>query len=448
MGDLETSPPVIRNLHRLAVGLALLLPWFLLHVRAAAEIDVDLVGACFLMYCAVERRWEWLRQDWVPVGLAWWAWLVACTVLNLSSSGADGGALVQAAAVVRFLVFVAALERWVLPASRDRRWLLASLGAATLYVAAQTLLQFATGYNLYGDPRSGDGELTGPFDKPRDAPTFVRMLFPVLLPPVGALLARPGVRPALGGAALVVGSVVVMVLIGQRMPVLLTALGLLVSGLLLPRLRASVAVAVLAGGALIAASAVVSPPAFYRLVTKFSRQMGDFADSHYGFIAERAVAIAEQHPWIGRGYGGFSTGCPQPRYFQDWHWPAAVAHGDGGGAAQCVMHPHSHYLQAVTDAGLPGLALFTALVAVWLYRLGQGLLRNPDPLRVGLFVAALIQEWPVASTSPLISFPIGGWFFLLLGFGLAEARHAASGGAARSSHPKLVPDGLHDPLHR
>ncbi len=439
---------MIRNLHRLALGLVLLLPWLLMHTRAAAEIGVDLIGVGFLVHCAVARRWEWLRQDWVPVGLAWWGWLVVCTLLNLSSAGADGMALVQAVAVLRFLVFVAALERWVLAAPPARGWLLSSLTVAAVYVAAQTLLQFATGHNLYGDPRSADGELTGPFPKPRDAPTFVRMLFPVLLPPVGALLDRPGLRPALGGAALLVGSVVVMVLIGQRMPVLLTVFGLLVSGLLLPRLRASVAVAVVAGGALIAASAVVSPPAFYRLVTKFSRQMEDFADSHYGFIAERAVAIAEQHPWIGRGYGGFSTGCPQQRYFQDWHWPGAIAHGDGGGSALCVTHPHNHYLQAVTDAGLPGLALFTALVAVWLYRLGRGLLRNPDPLRVGLFVAALIQEWPVASTSPLISFPIGGWFFLLLGFGLAEARSAAADQPVRSSRPQLVPNRLHNPLHR
>ncbi len=439
---------MIRNLHRLALGSALLLPWFLLHVRAAAEIGVDLVGVCFLLHCIAERRWEWFRQDWVRVALAWWGWLVVCTVLNLSSSGADGMALVQAVAAVRFLVFVVALECWVLHASRERPWLLASLTLATLYVAAQTLLQFATGYNLYGDPRFGDGELTGPFSKPRDAPTFVRMLFPTLLPPVGALLSQPGWRAGVSGAALVVGGMLVVVLIGQRMPVLLAILGLLVSGLLLPRLRAAVVAAVVGGGVLIGASAVVSPPTFYRLVTKFSQQMADFTDSPYGLIAERAVAIAEQHPWIGRGYDGFRTGCPQPRYFQDWHWPGVAAHGDGGGAALCVTHPHNHYLQAVTDAGLPGLALFTALVGVWLCRLGHGLLRKPDPLRVGLFVAALIQEWPVASTSPLVSLPIGGWFFLLLGFGLAEAKQASADRREPLTRPKGGVDGLHHPVHR
>ena len=427
-----------RILQTLSLGLVLLFPWFLLHARAAAEVGIDLVGAAFLLRCAAVRRWGWLRQDWVPVALAWWGWLVLCTLLN---AGQDTSAVLQAILVLRLLLFVAALEHWTLASQPARRWLLGSLIAATLYVAAQTLLQFATGHNLYGVPRSPDGELTGPFTKPRDAPTFVRMLFPALLPPVGALLARPGWRPWLGGVALFAGGAVVVVLIGQRMPVLLAGLGLLVTALLLPRLRGPVVVALVAGGALIAASAVVSPPTFYRLVTKFSRQVGDFADSPYGEIAERAIAIAEQHPLTGRGYDGFRTGCPLPRYFQGWHLPGQPAPTDGGGAGICVTHPHNHYLQALTDTGLPGLVLFCALVGVWLFRLGQGLLRDPDPLRVGLFVAALIQEWPVASTSPLTSLPIGGWFLLLLGFGLAQAQ------AARAAHPHRSAGGLQDRLH-
>ncbi len=414
-----------RQLRRAAIVLILALPWFLLHSRAVAEIGIDLVAIAFLARCAVGRRWAWVKQDWVPVGLAWWGWLVLCTVWSVSRFGEGGTAVLQATLMVRFLVFVAALEHWALRGERARRWLLGSLTLATLYVAAQTLLQFATGRNLFGAPRYGDGELTGPFTKPRDAPTFVRMLFPALVPPAGTLLAQQGWRPRLGGMALIIGGVAVVVLIGQRMPVLLAGLGLLVTGLLLPRLCGPVVVAVVAGGALIAASVVVSPPTFYRLVTKFSRQMEDFQDSPYGLIAERAVAIAEQHPLTGRGYDGFRTGCPLPRYFQGWHWPGTPA-PPGGDATMCVTHPHNHYLQAVTDAGLPGLVLFCALVGVWLYRLGQGLLNDPAPLRVGLFVAALIQEWPIASTSPLISLPIGGWFFLLLGFGLAEAATARS----------------------
>lgn len=411
-----------RRLHQLSFGSVLLFPWLLLHVRAGAEIGIDLVSLLFLVRCAAGRRWGWLRESWVRVAIAWWGWLVVCTAL-----ASQGELLLQAVLVARFLVFVAALEHWVLQGGRERRWLCTSLAVATVYVVAQTALQFATGFNLYGAPRSADGELTGPFTKPQDGPTFVRMLFPALLPPASALLARPSWWPRILGAGLFIVSAATIVLIGQRMPLLLAGLGLLTTSLLLPRLRAPVLVAIVAGGALLAASAVVSPPAYTRLVTKFSRQMEGFAASPYGLIAERAAAIAEQHPWTGRGYDGFQTGCPDPRYFQGWHWPGEPAIGDGGGAGMCVTHPHSLYLQAVTDAGLPGLALFSALIGVWLWRLGRGLLQHPSPLRVGLFAAFLIQAWPVASTSPLISLPIGGWFFLLLGFGLAEARQSGRG---------------------
>ena len=150
--------------------------------------------------------------------------------------------------------------------------------------------------------------------------------------------------------------------------------------------------------------------------------MEGFATSPYGLLAERAVAITEQHPMIGRGYDGYRISCPQPRYYQAWHWPGQAAEPDPSAATLCLTHPHNLYLQAATDAGLPGLALFAALAVTWLSRLGRGLLRAPNPLRIGLFVAALIQLWPIASTSPLVSLPIGGWFFLLLGLGLAETR--------------------------
>ncbi len=424
MNTVESAP--VSRLRQLALVLVVAFPWLLLHVRVAAEISIDVISVSFMLHCFVDRRWGWLRRTWVRIAAAWWAWLIGCTALNLALPGQDAMALAQAVGIVRFLLFAAALEAWVLRDRLELRWLYRSLCLATGYVALQTLLQFTTGHNLYGAPRWGDGSLTGPFRGPRAGPTFVRMLFPAMLPLIGSpsSLRRP--RAVLGGLALLLGSIGVVVLIGQRMPVLLAVLGLVVTGLFLRRIRLQIAVAIVAGGVLVAASAVVSPPTFYRLVTKFSGQMEDFADSPYGLIAGRAVAIAEQHPWTGRGYDGFYTGCPEPRYFQGWfqNWPGSIGPPDGGGASICVNHPHNYYLQAVTDAGLPGLALFCAMLGLWFHHLGKNLLRRPDPLRIGLFVAFLIQAWPIASTSPLQSLPIGGWFFLLLGFGLAEAAHA------------------------
>ena len=394
-------------LNRAGLGCVLALPVFLLHGRGIAEALVAAVAALFLVRSALTLDWAWTGAAWVRIGLLWWAWLVLCSAL--------AGSALQAVGVVRFLLLVAAMEHWLLRDAWPRLWLARLLRGAALYLGLQSLLQFATGRNLYGFPRGADGELTGPYQNPRAGPALSRILFPALLPPLAAWLGGPGWRP-LAGALLGLGSVGIMVLIGQRMPLLLTLLGLFVTALLLPRLRGMVLVAAVGAGLLLTATSVVSPPTFARLVTKFSTQMAHFPDSHYGQIAARAVTIAGAHPVFGAGYDGFRTACAEPRYFQGWHGD------DGGGGAICVQHPHSHYLQALVEGGAPGLLLFCALVLAWLRTAGRGLWRDPAPLRVGLFVAVLMHEWPIASASAFTSMPLSGWFFVCLGLGLAESR--------------------------
>ena len=387
-------------LDRVAAVCILLCPVFLLHGRSVADGLIVLASLCFLGRSVAARDWAWLRTPWVRVGLVWWLWLVVCSVQ---------GGLVQALVAVRFLVFVAAAEHWVLLLPWRRVWLARLAAVAALYIAAQSLLQLATGRNLQGYGRWGDGELTGPFEHPRAGAPFSRLLFPAVLPS----MARLG---RWAGLVLLLAGVLVVVLIGQRMPLVLVGLGLLVTGVLLPRLRTGVLAACAGAALLIAASAVVVPPTFHRLVDKFSNQMEHFPQSPYGLIAMRAAVMIRQHPAMGLGFDGFRRHCADPGYFEGWDG------GDGGGAGVCVQHPHNHYLQAAVESGLPGLALFCALVLAWLRPLAAGLWRDPAPLRVGLFVAALIQEWPVASTSDLLSMPLSGWFFLLLGLGLAESR--------------------------
>jgi len=412
-------PASLPWLDRFAIGTTLLLPLFFMHGRGVAEVLIALIDLAFLARCALIGDWSWLRSTWVRVAALWWAWLILCSLPGIGLGGTKS--LVQAIVVVRFLLFVAALETAILATAQARRWLQVSLTASALYIAAQTLIQFTFGTNLGGYPRHGDGELTGPFEHPRAAAPPSRLLFPTLLPPLTRLLAGTTARKA-AAAALAILGVGTVVLIGQRMPLLLTFLGLVVTGLMLPRLRVVVASAILAGAILLAASAALSPPTFYRLVTKFSAQMGNFPDSDYGLIAARAVIIANDHPIFGQGFDGFRNACPDPRYHHGWS--LAAAHPDGGGALICNIHPHNHYLEAVTNAGYPGLILFSGLILAWLRALVRNLGPTPDPLRVGLFVAALIQEWPIASASGFTAVEIAGFFFLLLGYGLALARTA------------------------
>ena len=427
----QNSAQTVIWLDRVALIATLLTPLLLMHGHAIADGLIGVADLCFLWRCTMTRDWDWLRTAWVRVGLAWWGWVLICSLpipaLGLGPGGM--GPLVLTLTNLRFLVFAAALEHVVLREPHARRWLWQVLAACVVWIAGSSLIQFIFGRNLFGFPPGGDGELTGPFGMPRAAPPLSRILLPVLLPLAVQMLAvqmlaRRKLAATIAAYAILLGGVCIMVLIGQRMPMLLTVFGLAVAGLLLPQLRPVVATALAAGTALLAATAVISPPTYYRLVDKFSAQMAHFASSDYGQVYTRAFEMGRQNPVVGLGYDGYRHFCANPGYFRPT-FDGAIA--NGGGAAICYQHPHNFYAQALVEGGFPGLILFCLLAIAWLAPLARGLWRQPDALRVGLFAAILIQLWPLASTSAFTSMPMGGWFFLLLGWAMAESRWAGPG---------------------
>lgn len=421
--------PLATRLDRAAAFCVLGIPPAMLHAFAVAEALIAIILLLFLARSGLLKDWSWLRRPWVRIALVWWGWAILCSLPFIREGGiGEGGgrSLVQALVTGRYILFIAALEHVVLADPAIRRWLWGVLAACAAWIGLSAVLQAAIGRNLGGYPRWGDGELTGPFQKPRAGPPLARLLPVAIIPPIFRLLAsgREWWRPAL--AALLAGAAIAsVVLIGQRMPVLLTVLALAVAALFLPRLRMPVAAALALGAALLAASAVVAPPTFYRLVTKFTTQMANWPESNYGQIASRAVAIAQDHPLTGRGFEGFRSGCMQERYWRGWNHATNPA-DTGGGALGCNLHPHNMYLQAVTDAGLPGLALYTAMVLAWGLALARGLWRHPAPLRVALFATYVAAFWPLSSSMNAFSIEFGGLTFLLVGFALAEAKAAES----------------------
>ncbi len=416
----------LATIQRIAIGATLLTPLFLMHGRGIAEAMIGMVDGCFLIRCAVLGDWRWLRLTWVKIALAWFGWVIFCSVLMQPSS------LGQAVLQLRFLLFTAALACFVLREAAIRRWLGRIIAACVVWIAGNSLLQFATGHNLFGDGRGAAGELTGPFDKARAGPALARILPPAIVPPVARLVARGRPMSTIGAYALLLAGLCMMVLVNQRMPLLLTAFALAICAVLLRRVRPLVLAAIVAGGALVAASVVVSPATYQRYIVQFSHQLEGFGSSHYGLIFARAAEIGRQHPWTGLGFDGFRDNCAEPRYFRPSFDGAEPM---GGGAEICTTHPHNFYMQALDSGGMPGLLLFCAMALAWLAPLAAGLWRDPEPLRAGLFASIVIQLWPIASTSAFTSMPIGGWFFLLLGWALAEAKQSG-GTEARAPVPQ------------
>jgi len=410
------------RLRQIALGATLLVPLGLLHAFVLAEICIAATGVLFLVDCTMRRDFAWLRQGWVILALVWWGWLVVCSIpLPFAGFGVAGWSMgfVQALVVLRLIIFTAALQSWVLVTPGARRLAWAMLAASALWIGLESWQQYATGHNIFGNPRWGDGSLTGPFWKPRAGPLYAHLLFVALLPPVAGLLGRPGLAMRAAGVALAVAGVVTSVLIGQRMGVALAAMGLVVTAFYMPRLRLPMGLCLAVALAVLVLTPIISPATHSKLVGETQRNFHHFSQSPYGEIYTRAAVMGLQSPLHGWGYNGYRTDCPLPRF--DAGLPALHIPPTQLGLAACNLHPQNFYIQSFSDAGFPGLLLFSALMVFWTWIAARGLWRNPDPLRVGLLVGVLNYTWPIASTDEFPTLYMLGWFFFFAGFSLACA---------------------------
>jgi O-antigen ligase len=402
---------------RVAEAACLMLPIVMIaEWRSIADGLATLIAVVFLVDRALRRDATWLRSPWVVLAGALWGWMLLCSVLR-----GNAQAIVQSLVSIRLFLLTAALDQWVLEPESAR----SRLGRIVLFLAAWLILecwqQFFTGTNIFGDPVWNDGALTGPFFRPRAGATYLMLFFPALLPNLLRLIAVPRWRRQVIGLLVCVLGVATMVLIGQRMPTLLLLLGLCLTALMIPQFRLVAAVVIAAGATLISLLPIVSPRTEAKLVVHFTQQMGHFWHSPYGLIFTRAADMIVLNPWLGLGFDGFRDHCADPLYKHPLSW-LPIAPSDIGSPAGCNIHPHNYYLLIATNAGLLGLLLFAGLAVHCLNRMGRATRALVEPRRAALFVTACIIFWPLASTSSMFTFPTAGWLFLMIGWGLAEAR--------------------------
>lgn len=391
--------------------LVLLLPLCLLGGRVAVEVALSLTALLFLVRSALAHDWTWLRRGWVRVGIVLWLWMLCISPFALDPDLSFS----QAAPWLRFLIFAAALEAWVLDETWMRRlwW---AVGAVVVFVALDVWLQYFTGSDLFGKPRPSEQRLSGPFDGLRAGIFIAKLMFPVILGAfVWQVWQRPRARLALVAVTLlIVGAIFVS---GERMALLLALFGLVLAVIVergAPR-------RLLAGMLIFAAVcvivlAVADPRMLQRHVDQTAQTIETLEHTPYGEIWRNVAKITSERPLLGVGMKNFRVACDDP----ELALPASVSH-------RCASHPHNLYLEWLVEAGVPGLLGFLLLVTVWLRTLWRASRATPlNPWLLGPLVAVAIHLWPLGPTASFFSNWFGGIFWLSLGWALAAIRLRAA----------------------
>jgi hypothetical protein len=409
------------KMRKLALLAMLLIPLGLLHLFVLAEICIGLIDILFLAHSTMQRDFRWARKLWFIIAAAWWGWLVICSLpLPLPGWGAAGfDGFIQAVVIIRLLIFAAALQNWLLttPGARRAAWIMLAL--ATLWIALESWQQYLTGHNIFGNPRWGDGSLTGPFWKPRAGDLYAHLLFVGALPVTMALLARPGRLAKAAGWAIAIIGVITAVLIGQRMCVLFALMGLVVAAFYVRQLRIPMFISLVAAVAVLVATPIISPPTHSKLVGETKMNMTHFSQSPYGQIFTVATDMGLQSPIHGWGYRSFRYLRQEPQF--NVGLPALDLPPTQQALGAWNEHAQNFYIQSFADSGFPGLILFTAMMGMFTFIAMRGLWRNPDAVRVGLFIGVLNYTFPLASTDEFPTLYMMGWFFFFVGFSLACA---------------------------
>ena len=408
------------HLKKISLALCVFLPFFQLRGRAIADLSILFIAISFLLYCTFEKHYRCLLHGWFPCALGLWGVIVVSSILNGSTH-----AVLEAIALLRYFVFVKALEEWLLDSAQKQHLLGLSVTLAGVWIICQCWEQYLLGVNLWGYPRWQDGALTGPFFQPRAGPPLAIIMFPGLMIYPMRMVQKKELARKLAGLALMSFLLLTMVMIGQRMPALLVFFGFFLCAMLVKTTRVTVLLATLSGVVALGLLPFISPPSYNKLILRFFEQLGHFSQSPYGQLYMRALNMVHAHPLLGLGYNGFRIHCGETAYLYGIPQFTSMIAGQDIGAG-CTIHPHNTYLEIATTAGLSGLFLFVWMVLLWLKKLLQAALAGRDLMQAMLFITACMLFWPLASTSSLFTERTAGWVFLMVGWGLARARLSGS----------------------
>lgn len=381
--------------------LVVALPFFLIHVRPAAEIVIAALAIFAIARILIHREWRELRRVWLVLALAYWAWIVASTIVMATGLRELGLAL----AWVRFPLAALAAAVWIITSPTTRAMVLWSLALACLWITLEVWLQLLVGRGVSGPSADIDGILTGPFTWARAGPFLVIALWPALLV-AHAWLTQHGRFGLPASLMLIFLALATLVVIGQRMPVLQAIAVIALAAAILPSLRIPALVGILAGCGILALTPILAPEAFRRLLVEMPAQIAAFPGGPYGEVWGFWIDATMPQLWTGLGHLGWDNAvCPN-------------------GSTGC--HPHSHYLQAFVEGGLPGFALFLGMSLALMTHAIRVTVKDPSPWRIGTCLALVAAGLAIPALKAMTFITQIGLIVMLVGLVLSRNQPVAS----------------------
>lgn len=384
-----------------------LLPSLLIFSRTTADLTVLLVGILFLFRAYLQQDWQWLQQRWLQLNLVFWLYLLLINA-PLSLNFADS--LGHAFFYIRWPLFAAALAYWLLDTTARQSQFLISLGLVTLFILADTALQYVTGMDLLGHAKFSAERLTGPFSAPVPGIMMLRILFIAAFSCLFFRSLFTPVRRLLFILITLSAGVLFMFITGERMALMLFFAGsvVVIAGLWFDQKRHKIKLLAIFGGmfVILAFCMLMQPMMAERSIYSILAKLRHFADSDYGLVFKAAFAAWQQAPIFGNGLHTYRRVCEQMGLLDQW--------------GMVCSHPHNLYLHIATDTGLVGLALFIALV-VGIYRDAlANLMHDRQWFKFSLSLAVLsVSFWPFIGGISILNNGVAALVWLGVGWALA-----------------------------
>ncbi|MAZ33058.1 MAG: polymerase [Thalassospira sp.] len=379
------------RMHLAATFFLSTIPAFLLFARGAADGAVVLIALLFLVRSAVHRDWSWVRQSDIAILLVIWLIMNLLVSPFAEFSGKSFG---RSASWLRFVVFYAAVTRWILVDQKAVRWVLIAFMTTVAVAAADAFYQFLAGYSLLGG-QPMTGRLTGPLDRPNIGIYLAKTGFATVTLALALYLSDMMKQNAFRiGLVVFPFALMIVFLSGERTASVLSllAIGCSLVGLFLVGGKSRLAAAGIAvfvfGG--IGALLTISDRILARVMA-LGDVVSDYSGSIYGELTSLGWRLFTENPIVGTGMGNFGLVCPE--------------YQARGLISECHPHPHNFYVEWLSDTGLLGTLPWSVFVGMIVWA-GLRHFRNghSQSLVAGLYLGTMVLSlFPLAATQSAFS---------------------------------------------